>query len=799
MDHNNFKLLAIRPLSGTSPHLLKSLELNCIYRFYNDYSYDLADDNSIKSINYTSTVPTNLYGKNINVSAIVGENGSGKSGLMELFYYATLICNQKHLNKGDENVLEDRINIELILQSHNELIKILHINNENTNTKKYSRKSIGGDIVYEIERNQDVSNNGFDFYTNVLNYSIYGLNANLIPWVDLIFHKNDAYQLPIVINPFKELGNFDINKEYMLMQSRAVFYTYVLGLKEVIENIYIHHIHFEIDINKILRINHSHEKTFNVLEDFIKSNINIEKYNKLLFKDSYDKLLSLETIGSYFNIKIETNEKDIDYASIFKDSIHEIDFYKALTYLYIFKKLYKISKIYKKYKKYRFLFSGKLPFDFSFKSSSEAILINRNDYPKIDSNTRNSINKQIVYEQIMQNLDLLLGANDDNLSKDDLLSIRQEFMSFYEVNNSEDNKIKKHLNNIVFAENNILDNVEPIRRLVEKLFDSEEFRGYLFSQYITELQNDNSHITFKLKQAINYFEFDIFDSIDFKNSSIYTKETNGLKVKVNIKNEYFKSREKIEDIPLAVFNHVLQVVKVNEKDEDKRNELVSNKKLSTFSYTSLSSGEQHTINSVLTVAYHIFNLLSISEGTGLVKYKNINLIFDELELYLHPEYQRRYVKNLINILNEISKVTQQENINYNIIMVTHSPFILSDIPSQNILKLKDGKSKEQDNINSFAANIYDLLKDEFFLEDGAIGAYAQKYINDLIKDLEKIKTDVSKEVINNLKNRIGIIGEELIRYKLEDLLMEKTRSVSEEIIVLEQRLKELKSKQNETD
>ncbi|MFN0292505.1 AAA family ATPase [Pedobacter helvus] len=372
-------------------------------------------------------------------------------------------------------------------------------------------------------------------------------------------------------------------------------------------------------------------------------------------------------------------------------------------------------------------------------------------------------------------------------------------MSFYEVNNSEDNKIKKHLNNIVFAENNILDNVEPIRRLVEKLFDSEEFRGYLFSQYITELQNDNSHITFKLKQAINYFEFDIFDSIDFKNSSIYTKETNGLKVKVNIKNEYFKSREKIEDIPLAVFNHVLQVVKVNEKDEDKRNELVSNKKLSTFSYTSLSSGEQHTINSVLTVAYHIFNLLSISEGTGLVKYKNINLIFDELELYLHPEYQRRYVKNLINILNEISKVTQQENINYNIIMVTHSPFILSDIPSQNILKLKDGKSKEQDNINSFAANIYDLLKDEFFLEDGAIGAYAQKYINDLIKDLEKIKTDVSKEVINNLKNRIGIIGEELIRYKLEDLLMEKTRSVSEEIIVLEQRLKELKSKQNETD
>lgn len=789
MDYNSFKFLAIRPLNGTSPDLLKSLELNCIYRFYNEYSYTLADDKSIKSIIYNPTVPSNLYGKNINVSAIVGQNGSGKSGLMELFYYATLICNQKHLNKGDEKVLMDNINIEVILQTNNEIIKILTISNENLNAKNYLRTIDGLDIVYNADKNQNIINNGFDFYTNVLNYSIYGLNANSIPWVDLIFHKNDSYQLPIVINPFKEYGNFDINREYMLMQSRAVFYTYVLGLKEIIKNIYIHNIYFEIDILKILKIENPDKTTFKVLENFFNFSITEEEYNRLIFSDSYDKLISKEKIDSYFNIKI--NDKDNE--TIFKNNIQNTDFYKALTYLYIFKKLYKISKSYKKYKKYHFLFYRTLSFDLHFKNSSEAILNNINVNPEIKSDARSRINKEIVYEKIILNLELSLGANDQSLSEDDLIFIKQEFMSFYAVDNSEHNKIRNHLDNLVLATDNILDYVEPTRGLIEKLFNSKQFRQHLFHKYIYDLKDDNSHITFKLKQAINYFKFDIFNDINIENSSLSVKEKD-FKVHVSIEKEYFKNREKIEDIPLAVFNHVLQVVKIDEKNESKRNELVENMKLTPFSYISLSSGEQHMMNSVLTVAYHVYNLLSVDEGSELIKYKSINLIFDELELYLHPEYQRRYVNNLINILNEISKVSQQKNINYNILMVTHSPFILSDIPSQNILKLEDGKPKDQDNINSFAANIYDLLKDEFFLKEGAIGAYAQQYINDLIKDIEKIVPDASTEVINNLKKRIEIIGEELIRHNLEDLLIERLESENEEIVVLEHRLKELKSK-----
>ncbi|MDM1369250.1 hypothetical protein [Myroides marinus] len=111
----SFKLLAIRPLEGTDPSLLKGLKPNCIYRFYNEYDYlyeeeqedvsyidyqdkYLSDTNNeknnylklehkpTKAIKYNKQLPNDFFGENINVSAIVGENGSGKSSLLELFY-----------------------------------------------------------------------------------------------------------------------------------------------------------------------------------------------------------------------------------------------------------------------------------------------------------------------------------------------------------------------------------------------------------------------------------------------------------------------------------------------------------------------------------------------------------------------------------------------------------------------------------------------------------------------------------------------------------------------------------------
>lgn len=85
----SFKLLAIRPLKDCNEKFLKNLKENQIYQFYNEYKfcYKNNDENEevIKIKKLKQSVPDDFFGKNINISAIVGKNGSGKSSLVELF------------------------------------------------------------------------------------------------------------------------------------------------------------------------------------------------------------------------------------------------------------------------------------------------------------------------------------------------------------------------------------------------------------------------------------------------------------------------------------------------------------------------------------------------------------------------------------------------------------------------------------------------------------------------------------------------------------------------------------------
>ncbi|MFS4427978.1 hypothetical protein [Chryseobacterium sp. S90] len=94
----SFKLLAIRPMKGCNPKFLKNLEEGRIYKFYNDYKFCSNEieliGNDLKEITEIKLEETLIedffYQKNedvitkINVSAIVGRNGSGKSALIEL-------------------------------------------------------------------------------------------------------------------------------------------------------------------------------------------------------------------------------------------------------------------------------------------------------------------------------------------------------------------------------------------------------------------------------------------------------------------------------------------------------------------------------------------------------------------------------------------------------------------------------------------------------------------------------------------------------------------------------------------
>lgn len=149
--------------------------------------------------------------------------------------------------------------------------------------------------------------------------------------------------------------------------------------------------------------------------------------------------------------------------------------------------------------------------------------------------------------------------------------------------------------------------------------------------------------------------------------------------------------------------------------------------------------------------------------------RNNLILIDEIDLYMHPKWQR----NLVNCLVEDIENLIGRNNKAQIIITTHSPIFLSDIPKANILFLKneEGRCEVDGNVkhcNSFGNNVHTLFLDSFFLdEEGTMGAFAEKKINSILKLLrsgEKIN-DEDKQILRV----INCIGDDLIRNKLLEM------------------------------
>ncbi|WP_419777048.1 AAA family ATPase [Malaciobacter marinus] len=150
--------------------------------------------------------------------------------------------------------------------------------------------------------------------------------------------------------------------------------------------------------------------------------------------------------------------------------------------------------------------------------------------------------------------------------------------------------------------------------------------------------------------------------------------------------------------------------------------------------------------------------IKFSIGLELNKYRNyrnkvFTLIFDEVENSLHPNWQKSYIK-------EVLQVIENFECSFHLIFITHSPFILSDLPKENIIFLDKIDENTKDkypsinieklekgnclnvskfiNINPFGANIHTLLSHGFFMKDGLMGEFAKEKIQSIIKYHEEI-------------------------------------------------------------
>ncbi|MDZ7817235.1 MAG: AAA family ATPase [Aliarcobacter sp.] len=286
-------------------------------------------------------------------------------------------------------------------------------------------------------------------------------------------------------------------------------------------------------------------------------------------------------------------------------------------------------------------------------------------------------------------------------------------------------------------------------------------------QYLRDLKRKKEKITIEFLNLLN----EIIDNLDSEHRSERFKKFKELKGQeykfeglcnknisiVNMKDrmgEWDIFKFDISNISEEEINYLLDLsstdifrIDIIDKNDKKFNEL--------------SFGEQQLLK-VLNIIYYLANTKDIEK---------LLIFLDEIDIGFHPEWQKKVIKYIL----QLTKIMEDKE--FHLLVSAHSPFILSDIPNQNIVFLnKDEKGNcknvtNDTNIGTFGANIHTLLSHGFFMKDGLMGEFAKSKIDLAIKYLnQKILT---KDELDYCENIISIIGEPIIKRQLQKMLDSK--------------------------
>lgn len=648
------------------------------------------------------TEDINLYGDNINICALVGKNGSGKSSLLDMLYrivnnfgyllfkgaimpgaedpiflkgiYASVKF--KYGDKTFELKCEDK---RMSLYS-NEIESIWNdeYNRENIKCEEAGNNKGTYDTGINSDKEDIINVAKNFFFTIVTNYSIQSLNYEDYeeegPWIQKLFHKNDGYSLPIVLNPYRhDYGiNTEIETELTNYRLSAIFLNSTEE-KPFLDGYNLNRLEYRFAPFKYYRI---------IYAAYRHRAINEQREDIFLdLKDDYD------IIGFINDRFLEAYEKKGSCTNLILEGLHGL----SLNLSQNSQASYMAACVYIVYK-----------------------VLSSTKYPD--------------YAQYFQSLH------------------RFEHCISCEVVN------------------------EGMEKYIEKLIDDESHIANKLHQTVQFINNYD-----KIQERYGVYLNDPDFSFDFRNYLNSGKSLDNIS-------------DIIKELPPPIYKVEIFLNRGGKKN-DKRSQM------DEVPFSKLSSGEKQFAYMMSTYIYHLINLGSIhtatqtnSNGSNRVAYSMINMVFDEMELCFHPEYQRTFVNNLVSYIEraELNKV-----FSFNIILTTHSPFILSDIPACNILALKDGEPDEQfKNEKTLAANIYDILNNGFFMDD-FIGEYSSIFIDEIIKKLNDSNDDISAKEQEILFKKISLIGDNLVRIKLLEKLDQCTNnrfSIEERIRILQKEL-----------
>lgn len=807
------KILAIQVLKECEEYIMRCLEPEVMYYLCHDYeiTQTLNGGWSVsKWDRYINVVSEKFYSirqdskMNINISAVVGENGSGKSTLVEMILRMINNCSIQFDLRAESGRLEyvDGVHAKLFYLNGKQVC-CLSVEGKRESIKVSEIATIDdGEIKPSKRELTSAELKGQFFYTLVSNYSHYAYNTNDFKkewqkqtdedtcWLKWLFHKNDGYQTPITLHPFRDQGTISIQREKNLSNQRLLYFF----------------------------INYAKQNKGKGVFDYI----NGKRPKYLNLRDVKESKLQQTTLLRYFDDCKDVNllGNQISFAESLKDKVIKTnisdyrDFLGGIV-MPLEMLAYQTLGLNNKgraghYRYFREMTDWLIRKESWWQSEKKSNLFSGN------SDLKQLLN---VLDQMVLTKDLGKRINKvrSDLREFEILNICQlqrleilddvcDFWHGYSVKELKDDYRFAMTTKVITSEYGELSLKEKCYHYITyKTIDVlETYPSYNypiwdysntavcfsasgsnrdekkrltmgFVQLLDDVTKEKTHITLKMRQAFYYLQHSIYDQSG-RDGYVLTGEKiediEGICLSTERLANYYENEDEqnLETLPPPIYDRHL----LFEAEDGKLVDM-----------DSFSSGEKQLLNTQSAIIYHLQNLNSIFKDPARMKYPQVNIILEEIELYFHPEYQRNFIYSLINLL-ESSGI--DENIkDVNILIVTHSPFILSDIPKSNVLFLKEGRQVTDMQENTFGANIHSMLQNAFFLNGVTIGDFARDRINRLFGKLHNdvITEDVYQEIL--------LVSEPFIKSQLLKMYNERyphhqMKEMEERIAVLEKAL-----------